>query len=169
MGGTAVMPDGSEIAMSYGGEPYFLSGGGFSAYNPLPAWQQQAVNGYVTNPNNSLPNANANVYTVTNRAYPDVSWLSTWTTIYESFYGNSNYYNGKDETPEQGTIGGTSLASPMFAAVIGLINDARMAAGMTSVGFINPAIYQGNGRGFKDITVGNNKQPYCTDMYGNPN
>lgn len=38
-------------------------------------------------------------------------------------------------------IGGTSLASPLFAGVLALVNQARFANGMGPVGFVNPALY----------------------------
>ena len=38
-------------------------------------------------------------------------------------------------------IGGTSLASPLFAGVLALVNQARFAGGKSAVGFVNPALY----------------------------
>ncbi|KAJ7902510.1 subtilisin-like protein [Mycena olivaceomarginata] len=37
--------------------------------------------------------------------------------------------------------GGTSASAPIFASVIAAVNDARIAAGKSTVGFINPALY----------------------------
>jgi subtilase family serine protease len=42
----------------------------------------------------------------------------------------------------EGSIGGTSLASPLFAGVLALANQARAAVGHSAVGFVNPALYQ---------------------------
>ena len=36
--------------------------------------------------------------------------------------------------------GGTSASAPIFASVIASINDARIAAGKKTVGWINPAV-----------------------------
>ena len=36
--------------------------------------------------------------------------------------------------------GGTSASAPIFAAVVAAVNDARLAAGKSPVGFINPAL-----------------------------
>ena len=36
--------------------------------------------------------------------------------------------------------GGTSASAPIFAAVIAAVNDARIAQGKGTVGFINPAV-----------------------------
>jgi tripeptidyl-peptidase-1 len=51
--------------------------------------------------------------------------------------------------------GGTSAAAPAFAGIVALLNDARLATGKTSLGFLNPLIYALKGDGFYDIVVGN--------------
>ena len=38
-------------------------------------------------------------------------------------------------------IGGTSLATPLFAGVLALVNERRFSQGLSAVGFINPALY----------------------------
>jgi subtilase family serine protease len=38
-------------------------------------------------------------------------------------------------------IGGTSLASPLFAGVLALVNQARFAKSEGPIGFVNPALY----------------------------
>jgi subtilase family serine protease len=38
-------------------------------------------------------------------------------------------------------IGGTSLATPLFAGVLALVNESRFSKGLGTVGFINPALY----------------------------
>jgi len=62
--------------------------------------------------------------------------------------------NGKPEK-----IGGTSASSPTFAAFVSLLNDARIAASKSPLGFLNPTLYSSGIPGFNDITVGNN--PGC--------
>lgn len=42
---------------------------------------------------------------------------------------------------EQG-IGGTSVATPLFAGVLGLVNQSRFAQRLAAVGFVNPALYR---------------------------
>src|SRR5262249_51446884 len=39
-------------------------------------------------------------------------------------------------------FGGTSLASPLFAGVLALVNEARFAHDRGPVGFVNPALYR---------------------------
>lgn len=60
---------------------------------------------------------------------------------------------------------GTSASTPVFAALIALVNDARLAAGKPSLGFVNPALYQIKGGVGSDIITGNNKNPSCSTGY----
>ncbi len=53
-------------------------------------------------------------------------------------------------------VAGTSVASPIFASIIALINDMRLAAGKTVLGFLNPTLYAYPGVGLRDVTVGRN-------------
>ena len=55
--------------------------------------------------------------------------------------------------------GGTSASSPTFADIVALLNDARIAAGKSPLGFLNPLIYSKGTAAFNDITVGSN--PEC--------
>jgi subtilase family serine protease len=41
----------------------------------------------------------------------------------------------------EGSIGGTSLSSPLFAGVLALVNQARLQHHKGPVGFVNPALY----------------------------
>ena len=41
----------------------------------------------------------------------------------------------------EGGIGGTSLASPMFAGVLALVNQARTSNNLPAIGFANPTLY----------------------------
>ncbi|HEY5023636.1 MAG TPA: protease pro-enzyme activation domain-containing protein, partial [Acidimicrobiales bacterium] len=53
-------------------------------------------------------------------------------------------------------IGGTSMASPLWAALAALADQGQSS----SVGFLNPPLYQmqcGGSSGFNDVTVGNNQ------------
>jgi subtilase family serine protease len=61
-----------------------------------------------------------------------------------------------------GQTGGTSYASPRWAAFIALVNQQSVAAGHGTVGFVNPALYAiGKSTSFTsdfhDITSGNNR------------
>lgn len=50
--------------------------------------------------------------------------------------------------------GGTSAASPVFAGIVGLLNDARLRAGKSTLGFLNPLMYSILAEGFTDIIAG---------------
>ncbi|KAF7376947.1 Subtilisin-like protein [Mycena sanguinolenta] len=113
----------------------FPSGGGFSNNFPRPAWQSSAVQNYL---DNFVPDYNASVFNRSGRAYPDVA------------------ANGIDS----GHTGGTSASAPIFASLIAAVNDARLAASKSPVGFINPALYSDAFAGvFNDVTIGSN--PAC--------
>jgi tripeptidyl-peptidase-1 len=159
VGGTVLPPGGiagkdTEIAVTR-----FPSGGGFSTLYPRPDYQAEVVGHYLdTYQNASDPNsypfytgqdlanvgANGGLYDRDGRGYPDVS------AIGDNF---PMFYRGK-----VGKIGGTSLSTPVFASMINLINEQRLAAGKSTVGFINPVLYA-NPQAFNDITVGSN--PGC--------
>jgi subtilase family serine protease len=89
-----------------------------------------------------------------------------------------NYYcaNGSCGTG----LGGTSLAAPTWAGFMALVNQNRVANGESTVGFLNPTIYDfgigGNYQSyFHDITSGNNGIYYAETGYdlvtgwGSPN
>ncbi|KAH8986019.1 subtilisin-like protein [Lactarius akahatsu] len=128
VGGTVHIP---EVAADF-------SGGGFSNYFLRPIWQQVAVGKFLA----SLPKGTyAGLFNPLGRAIPDVSAQSNFFRIF--FQGRAVH------------IGGTSAAAPSFAAFVALLNDARIAAGKPSLGFLSPLIYALNGVGFHDITAGN--------------
>jgi tripeptidyl-peptidase-1 len=79
------------------------------------------------------------------QAYPDVSSQSA------SF---SVIYQGQ-ATP----LDGTSCAAPAFTAFVSMLNDARLSAGKTALGFLNPFLYSSGYTALNDITEGRN--PGC--------
>lgn len=74
------------------------------------------------------------------RAYPDISCLGQ---IFPTIWNGST----------AGLIG-TSGATPICAAVLGLVNDALLSAGKPALGFLNPWLYSGGYEGFTDVTSG---------------
>jgi subtilase family serine protease len=53
--------------------------------------------------------------------------------------------------------GGASIAAPIWAAIIARANQARRAAGLPRVGFVNPLLYQlqnATPAPFRQITIG---------------
>lgn len=64
----------------------------------------------------------------------------------------------------EGSLGGTSLSSPLFAGVLALVNQARFKIGKGAVGFVNPALYAiaaagGGGPGSAIVDVKPPKSP----------
>ncbi len=112
------------------------SGGGSSTNFPLPIWQQ----GLSTSANQGSASFR-NIPDVAAQADVDI-WLVA--------------FNG-----EQGPIGGTSAATPLWAGFAALANQQAAAQGRPRIGFLNPTLYAiGRGAGyssaFHDITTGNN-------------
>jgi len=119
-----------------------FSSGGFSNYFDRPSYQTTAVSNYFTMYGSNFPNAS--LYNQTGRGIPDVAAVGTNFPI---VVGGNTY-----------GVDGTSCSSPTFTAVVALLNDIRLNAGKSPLGFLNPLIYQ-NGAAFNDITTGNN--PGC--------
>ena len=64
------------------------------------------------------------------------------------------------------SIGGTSASSPTFAAMVSLLNEARLKAGKPPMGFLNPFLYA-NAGAFFDVTKGTNaygRGPFTTPI-----
>ncbi|KAJ6515437.1 tripeptidyl peptidase A [Mycena sanguinolenta] len=132
VGGTMSIP---EVAASF-------SGGGFSEYFPRPKYQDQSVNEYLR----KLPHGTYDgLFNHLGRGIPDVSAQARHFQI---------YWQG-----ESITIGGTSAATPTFAGLVALLNDARLAAGRPALGFLNPLLYQRGEHAFNDVVSGTN--PGC--------
>ena len=126
---------GVEYGSSYDGVG---SGGGISTSYPIPVWQQGVATA-------------ANGASTTMRNIPDVALTADNVDV---IAGNGTDYG------DQGGIGGTSCASPLWAAFIALVNEQAGTNG--PVGFINPAIYLIGTEldytsDFQDITTGNNE------------
>lgn len=60
---------------------------------------------------------------------------------------------------QQKYVGGTSMSTPLTASIVNLIDEARLKAGKTPVGFINPALYKAPADIFNDVTGGNMTDP----------
>jgi len=122
----------------------FGSGGGFDWRVPMQSWQKDAANAYLARKDAGLPSAAD--YNRAGRATPEVAAMGEAYQV---------VVNGKTLP-----VGGTSAAAPFFASLVSLLNEARLQQGKSPLGFLNPLIYEmGNaGRGFRDVTVGNNRK-----------
>merc|ERR1712151_1229524 len=111
-----------------------LSSGGFSDYWGTPSYQKSAVSAYLSQ--SGLPKKSRG-YNVSGRGYPDIAAQAT------NFCVN----------PGGCGVAGTSCASPTAGALFSLLNDVRLQNGKSSLGFLNPLIYQ-HKSAFNDITTG---------------
>jgi subtilase family serine protease len=152
VGGTTLTTTGpggawvSETAWNWGlnNGSYVGTSGGVSSHYSLPAWQSNI---------SMADNGGSTVY----RNIPDVALTADNVFI--------TYGNGRSEA-----IGGTSCATPLWAALAALMNQQAANAGRSPIGFINPAIYSiGKGgsysSNFHDIGTGNNVWNESPDNY----
>merc|ERR1711972_918184 len=104
----------------------------------MPAWQKDAVSHYLQQ--SGLPSSSRG-FNTTGRAYPDIAAQAV------NFFVVAGL-------PLPG-VAGTSCASPTAAGVFSLLNDVRLQAGKSTLGFLNPLIYE-HAAAFNDITTGSN-------------
>jgi tripeptidyl-peptidase-1 len=116
---------------------FITSGGGFSTNFAQPAYQKAQVAAYFTN----VQTAPVAGYNANGRGYPDVSALGFNYTV--AVGGQLGLDDGANNA--------------VFAGMITLINDARLAAGKGPLGFLNPALYSLNANVWTDIVSGDNK------------
>ncbi len=113
----------------------FGSGGGFSNVHPRADYQATHVQAYLDSvqlPFSGYTNftgygdGTSGVFHINGRGYPDVSAIGD--NFLMTFEGGA------------GLIGGTSLSTPIWAGIITRINEERLAANKSTVGFINPIL-----------------------------
>lgn len=130
---------------------YTASGGGFSNLFERPAYQDNAVPGYVSG---HIPASyyNKSGFNASGRGIPDISAFSTnFPVVWEGI-----------TIP----IGGTSASTPLWAAVITLLNDYEASKGRPPLGFINPWLYSLQNGALRDITTGGNNAGACHLLTG---
>ncbi|KAG0001763.1 hypothetical protein BGZ80_011437 [Entomortierella chlamydospora] len=116
-----------------------FSSGGFSNYFGRPEYQERAVSQFL----GGLGEKYNGLYNKAGRGFPDVSAQGVNCLIVQG---------GKPVL-----VGGTSCSAPIFAAIVSLINDDRLAHGKSPMGFLNPWLYSTNGiSALTDITKGSN-------------
>jgi len=134
----------------------WTTGGGFSNWAPRPSYQEQAVQTYLSSGAIIPP---SQFFNMSNRGYPDVSAMGARILIVDG--------------GEIAVTAGTSASTPIFAAIMSLLNDYRLSNGKPPLGFLNPLLYQmaeEQPQSFKPIVLGNNKGTIgveCKYGYGN--
>jgi subtilase family serine protease len=136
-------------------------GGGLSQFWKQPSWQ--------TGPGVQ------NQYSNGMRETPDVSLDADPATGYPIYCtaGSNCTGSGGITGSSSGwlTVGGTSAAAPMWAAMVALANQQAAKSGKNTLGFLNPALYKigsgsNYGRDFHDITAsGNNDEGFNGGAY----
>ena len=154
VGGTTLTMNGSGVTYSsetvwnWGGGQG--SSGGVSSFYSIPSWQT----------NISMA---ANLGSTTQRNIPDVALTAD----------NVYVISGGSAVGSGGT-GGTSVAAPLWAGFMALVNQQAAANGNPPAGFINPVIYAiGEGLNpnysyaacFHDTTAGNNYWSSSSSQY----
>jgi subtilase family serine protease len=186
MNGVVVSADGKSIATSGPALPYAFysgSGGGPSVIELAPSYQAAVpyrLSGYTTLVDGTVVPLGA-PYRVT----PDISMVGDPYTGFlygETFTIAGDPVSDSGCTPIsstleycEGSIGGTSLSSPLFAGVLALVNQARFQNHKGPVGFVNPALYHlGHGDDSSSAPIIDVKKPssptaVLRGYLGNPN
>ncbi|WQF82591.1 Putative peptidase S53, activation domain, Sedolisin domain, peptidase S8/S53 domain superfamily [Colletotrichum destructivum] len=134
------------------------SGGGFSNVFPTPDYQKKAVRQYLDTVAPDLPfsgyeqpvkdgdftDVRSGVYNRVGRGFPDVAAVGDRAIL----VSGGKWY----------VVGGTSMSAPIWASVLTLINEERIAAGQPTLGFVHPILYA-HPEVFNDIIEGSN--PGC--------
>ncbi|KAK4129699.1 subtilisin-like protein [Parathielavia appendiculata] len=120
------------------------SGGGFSRFFPAPWYQGNLTREYLAAAPGAAELARQGYFNAAGRGYPDISAMAR--SFLVSLHGGYR------------AVSGTSASTPVVAAMIAKINDARLHAGKGTVGFINPVQYAArNKRGIpRDVQHGKN-------------
>jgi len=147
VGGTDLNAAQNPPALAPSETAWVHGGGGISSIWNMPTWQLAStpgvINKYSTNVTCGAPKG------TDCREVPDVSTNAG--VGYALLLGQPGNWSGN--------IGGTSLATPIWAAMTTLIDDASSSCQAHPIGFVNPALYKyaaGSPADFNDITVGNN-------------
>ncbi|KAL6245988.1 hypothetical protein RBB50_007141 [Rhinocladiella similis] len=124
----------------------WLSGGGFSDVFARPDYQAEQVGNYL---NKTVKDRFKGLYNRTGRGIPDIAAQAQ--TTYPMFHMG-----------EELADGGTSFATPVWAAIIANINSVRLSKGMKPLGFLNPWLYGDGQKALTDITKGGSQG--CFDV-----
>ncbi len=117
----------------------FASGGGFSNVFERPKWQDKHVQSYLDKTNASVegyvnvgglgfaslrpPPAPGKLFNIAGRAYPDVAAMGENFRVVLRAYPNRMH--------------GTSVSTPIWASILTLLNEERLAVGKSSIGFVH--------------------------------
>lgn len=123
-------------------------GGGFSNTFAAPAYQTDAVKGFITAATAAGTLPPQKYFNSTGRAYPDLS--ANFGAVVPYCVLANRIWEG---------VGGTSASCPVVAHGIAILNNIQLTDGKKPLGFLNPWIYQtlaAHKDAFVDITKGKN-------------
>ncbi|KAJ7733884.1 peptidase S8/S53 domain-containing protein, partial [Mycena olivaceomarginata] len=129
VGGTMSIP---EVAVRF-------SGGGFSDCFPRPAYQDKSINTYLSKLHHGTYDG---LFNRLGRGIPDVSAQAHKFQI---------VWQGQHIS-----IRGISAATPTFVGLVVLLNDAHLAVGRPTLGFLNPLLYKRGENTFNEVVDGAN-------------
>ncbi len=141
VGATMVRNGSSVRSAESAAELVIFSGGGFSNVFAMPSYQQKAVSTFFSENEISFGADRFNNSQKV-RGYPDIS------------ANGVNYVTAIDG--QFSLTFGTSASCPVVASMINMINDQRLRAKKSPVGFLNPTLYA-NPQVLNDITDGGNQ------------
>ncbi|CCM05401.1 uncharacterized protein FIBRA_07617 [Fibroporia radiculosa] len=154
VGATQVNPNSTVWEPESAADQVIYSSGGFSNVFPIPEYQKSAVENYLAKYPPPYPSYIYNS-TGNSRAFPDLS--ANGVNYMITVQGEWVY------------VYGTSCSSPVTAAMLSAVNDARLAVGKSTIGFINPTIYTPTFMAaFHDITTGSNPGCDTEGFYAQP-
>ena len=128
-------------------------GGGTSLFWPQPSYQKGVVPKGLSEHINTMDTAQISLG-APNRVVPDIAMLADpftgflqGETMFESTPGTLDLGCTAIAHPAYAEYctfqqGGTSVASPLFAGVVAVIDSARLSSGKSMLGFANPSLYK---------------------------
>ncbi len=162
----AADPAGQSVWNDGGG----ASGGGISAYWPMPTWQSSAAAGLgVIGPDSSGAPCHAASGDYC-REVPDVSGDGDPQTGYP-IYCSGSCYQGLSGHAGSGwwPVAGTSAVAPLWAAYTALVNDSSVC-NRKPIGFANPLLYEAAdssyASNFTDVTAAGNNDDAASGYTG---
>ncbi|KAK3392106.1 peptidase S8/S53 domain-containing protein [Sordaria brevicollis] len=121
------------------------SGGGFSRLFPAPWYQGNLTREYLASAPGAAELARQGYFDGSGRGYPDISAMAD--SFLVALHGGYR------------AVSGTSASTPVVAAMVAKINNARLHAGKSTVGFLNPVLYSAAARKagvLRDVQDGKN-------------
>jgi len=119
-------------------------GGGFSDAFARPSWQDAEVSAYLTASAAAGTLPDSGKFNSSGRGYPDIAALGGQVNPYCVAYKGGASFGG---------VAGTSASCPVAAGIFAQLNNVRLNAGQSALGWLNPFIYS-HPECFNDVSDG---------------